>query len=143
MRRDIAIHQGLEQPSRTINTVACEPLGTQTKAAFDPVNHGLGDCDLFDAVGACALGIDDDPSLVVDEIVCIVGKERIDAHPCDLGRLWIGQRDLLRRLASSTATARTTTGSTILLICAGSIESHKILANRTRSLLSLRPGDRL
>src|SRR5262249_36752263 len=53
-------------------------------------------------------------------------------------------RDFLRRFASSAATARTTIGSaTILIICAGSIESRKILPNRTRSFLGLRPSDRL
>jgi hypothetical protein len=114
--RDIAIRQCLQQSGRSINAVACEPLGAKIEAALDAINHGLGDRDLLNAVGACALGVNDDPSLVVDQIVCIVGEERIDTYPGDPGRLRIGQRDFLRRLASSAATARTTIGSATVLI---------------------------
>jgi hypothetical protein len=71
------------------------------EAAFDALDHGLGDGDLRDTVGACAFGVDDDPGLVVDEIVCVICKKRIGALPCNPCRLWIGQRDLLRRLESA------------------------------------------
>ena len=53
----------------------------------------------IDAIGARALGVDDDPDLVVDEIVRIVGKERIHALACNPCRLRIGQRDFFGRLA--------------------------------------------
>ena len=70
-----AIHQRLEQPDRAINTVACEPLGPKVETAFDAVDHGLGDGNLSGAVSARALGINDDPGLVVDQIVRIISKE--------------------------------------------------------------------
>src|SRR5262249_38596959 len=58
--------------------------------------------------------------------------------------LWVGQRDFFRRLASTTATARTAViAAATLLITAGGIEDREVLANRTRCLLGLRPGNRL
>jgi hypothetical protein len=46
------------------------------------------------AIGTGALGIDDDPNLVVDEVVCIIGEEWVHAWPGNPGHLLIGQRDL-------------------------------------------------
>jgi hypothetical protein len=43
--------------------------GPKAEAAFDTLHHGLCDGDFRCTVGACALSIDDDPGLVVDEIV--------------------------------------------------------------------------
>jgi hypothetical protein len=51
VRRDLAIHQPLEQPYRATNSVACEPLGPKIEATPDAVHHGLGDGDLLDAIG--------------------------------------------------------------------------------------------
>jgi hypothetical protein len=100
----------LKVPSeRAINAVASEPLRLKIEAAFDALDHGLGDGNLCNAIGACSLGVDDDPDLVVDEIVCVVSKEWIGALPCNPRRLWIGQRDLLRRPASA-ATIRAGNG---------------------------------
>src|SRR5262249_46796612 len=93
----------LEQFDRTINAVACEPPGTKTEAAFNAVHHGFGDGNLVSTVSTRAFGIDDDPSLVIDEIVCIVSKEWVGALPCDPCRLWIGQRDSFRRAAAPLA----------------------------------------
>src|SRR5262249_9795562 len=105
---------------------------------------GLSDGDLRCTVGARSLSVDDDPGLVVDEIVCIVSKERVDALPCHPCRLWVGQRDFFRSLASTTATARTAViAAATPLIPAGGIEDREVLANRTRCLLGLRPGNRL
>jgi hypothetical protein len=87
MWRDLAIHEHLEQPDRAIHTVACESLRSKAEAAFDAIEHGLGDGNLGRTVSARALRVDDDPSLVVDEIVCIVSKEWIGALPCDPCRL--------------------------------------------------------
>src|SRR5262249_12446094 len=128
----------LEQFDRTINAVACEPPGTKTEAAFNAVHHGFGDGNLVSTVSTRAFGIDDDPSLVIDEIVCIVSKEWVGALPCDPCRLWIGQRDSFRRAAAAARTAVTVS----LFIPAGSIEDREVLANRTGCLLGL-PGDRL
>jgi hypothetical protein len=91
VRCDLTVYQPLEQPDRAINGVACEPLGPQTKAASDALHHGLSDSDLHDAVGAGPFGIDDDPSLVVDQIVRIIGKERVHARSGNPTRLWVGQ----------------------------------------------------
>jgi hypothetical protein len=91
-----------------------------------------------------ALGVEDDPGLVVDQIVRIVGKEWVDAPPGNPCRLGIGQRDFLGRLASTAAAARSADISTaILLITIGGIESRQVLANRSRCLLRLRPANRL
>jgi hypothetical protein len=80
---DLAIRKPLEQPGHAINGIACEPLGTKPKAARDAVQHGLGDGDLLFTIGARALGVEDDPGLVVAEVVCIVSEEGVDALPCD------------------------------------------------------------
>ena len=144
VRCDVAIHQPLEQPDRAISGVACEPLGPEIEAALDAIHHGLGDGNLHGAIGARALGVDDDPGLVVDQIVRIVGKEWVHARPGDPCCLRIGQRDFLGRLASTAAAARTATVSaTTLLIAAGSIEGREVLANRMGCLLCLRPAHRL
>ena len=74
-----------------INSIACEPLRPQIEAAADPLDHDFGDGNLYCAIGAAALGVDDDPSLVVDEVVRIIGEERIDTFPGNPRRLRIGQ----------------------------------------------------
>jgi hypothetical protein len=51
----------------------------------------LGDSDLLDTIGARAFGIEDDPDLVVDEVVRIIGEERVDAPSCDPRGLRIDQ----------------------------------------------------
>ena len=103
VRCDLAIHQPLEQPDRAINGVACEPLRPKIEAALDALDHGLGDGNLRYAIGARALGVDDDPGLVVDEIVRVVGKEWVMFWPGNPCRLRIGQRDFFWRLASTAA----------------------------------------
>src|ERR1043166_2529779 len=75
VRCDVAIHQPFEQPGRAIDRVAREPLRPQIKTALNTVHHGLGDGNLYCSVCSSAYGIDDDANLVVDQIVCIVGKE--------------------------------------------------------------------
>src|ERR1700724_1627005 len=143
VRGDLTIHKPFEQPSRAINGVACEPLGPKIKAAADAVQHGLGDGDLLFAIGARALGVEDDPGLVVDEVVCIVGEEWVDALPCDPGRLRIGQRNLLRHLAFGAPARRSTAISfAIVPITAGGVECRQVLPNRARCLLRLRPRNR-
>ena len=84
----------------------------QTKAVPDAPDHGPSDRNLHDAIGTGAFGIDDDPNLVVDEVVRIVGEDH--AWPGNPGRLRIGQRDFFGRLAATTA-ARTTIVSVALL----------------------------
>jgi hypothetical protein len=117
---------GRHNPDRAINTVTCEPLGPKVEAAVDAVDHCLGDGNLGGTVSARALGIDDDPNLVVDEIVCIVSKEWVGALPCDPCRLWIGQRDFFRSAASTAAIARIAViSAATLLITAGGIEDRE------------------
>jgi len=132
VRCDVAIYQPLEQPDRAISRVACKPLGPKTEAAADQVHHGLGNRDLHCAVGTRALGVDNDPRLVVDQIVRIVGEEGIHARPGHPGCLRIGQRDLLGGLASTTAAAARSAAvsAAALLIAAGSIKGRKVLSNR-------------
>src|SRR6188508_2721837 len=79
VRCDVAIYQPFEQPDCAIDRVAHEPLGPQIKTALNTVHHGLGDSNLYCSVCSSAYGIDDDANLVVDQIVCIVGKEGIQA----------------------------------------------------------------
>ena len=82
--------------------------------------------------------------LVVDQIVRVVGKERVNAPPRNPCRLWVGQRDFLGGLVPAAAAARTTTVSiSTSLIAAGGIESRQVFANRSRRLLRLWPSDRL
>src|SRR5262249_13020051 len=108
MGRNVTIHQPFEQPDYAISSVAGEPLRLQVKAAPDPLHHGFGDGNLHDAIGASALGVDDDPGLVVDQIVGIISKEWIDALPGDPCRLWISHRDFFGRSASTVATRAAT-----------------------------------
>jgi hypothetical protein len=44
------------------------------KTPFNALDHSLDDGDLYHSVGACALGVDDDPGFVVDEVVCVVSR---------------------------------------------------------------------
>jgi hypothetical protein len=94
-----------EQPPCTTHRVASEPLGSKTKATLDTINHGLGNGDLFNAIGARTFRIDDDADLIVDQVVCIVGKVWIYTRPRNPSRLWISQRHFLGRLASTVAGA--------------------------------------
>ena len=80
-----------EQTRQAINGVAYEPLRPKIEATFDALHHGLGDSDLLFAIGARAFGVEDDPNLVVDEVVRIIGEERIDTFPGNPRRLRIGQ----------------------------------------------------
>src|SRR5579859_2586338 len=145
MGRDLVIHQPRQQPHRTINSIAREPLGPKLEAARDAVHHRLSDGDLLYAIGARAFGVDDDSDLVVDQVVRIVGEERIHALPCDPRRLRVGQRKFLGRFASLAAAARTVAiSTTALLIPAGSsIEGREVLSNGTGCHLRLRPSNRL
>src|ERR1700739_3362350 len=78
-------------------------LWSKVEAPPDPVQHGPCYGDLSDPAGACALGVDDDPGFVVDEIIGVVSEKRISVLPGDPCRLQIGQRHLFRRLASAAA----------------------------------------
>src|SRR5271170_2683677 len=82
----LAINQPFEQSDRTISGVACEPLWLKAKAPPDPVQHGPCNGDLGDPAGARALGIDDDPGFVVDEIIGVAWPRRAAtvAFPCPL-----------------------------------------------------------
>src|SRR5271167_2653189 len=75
VRRDLTVHQPLEQPDRAIDSVAGEPLGLQTETAAHALHHGLSDRNLRYAVSPRTFGVEDDPDLVVDQIVHIVSKE--------------------------------------------------------------------
>src|SRR5581483_993772 len=103
VRGYLAINQPLEQPDRTISSVSCEPLGSKLEAPSDPVQHGSGNGDLNNPIGARALGINDDPCSVVDEIIGVISEKRIGVLPGNPCRLRIGQRHLFRRLASAVA----------------------------------------
>src|ERR1700685_4350392 len=101
VRGYLTVHQPLEQPDRTISGVGCEPLWSKLEAPPDPVQHGPRDGDLNNPVGARALGVDDDPGFVVDEIVGVVSEKWIGILPRNPCRLRIGQRHFFRRLASA------------------------------------------
>src|SRR5581483_12307473 len=59
VRRDLTVHQPLKQPDCTISSVGCEPLWSKLETPPDPVQHGPGNGDLSNPVGARALGVDD------------------------------------------------------------------------------------
>ena len=101
VRRDALIPEPLQQLCRAIGGIACEPLRLEIEAALDTIHHGLGDGHVVAAIGARAISVEDDPELVVYEIVGIIDEERVHALACDPGRLRISQRDLLRRLAAA------------------------------------------
>ena len=105
VRCDVAIHQPFERPDRAIDRVARESLGPQIEAALNAVHHGLGDGNLHGSVCPRANRIDYNADLVVDQIVRIIGKERVQAWPRNPCRLRIGKRDFLRRLVSIAAFA--------------------------------------
>src|SRR6516165_12014830 len=142
VRRDLTVHQPLEQPDRAINGVACQPPRLKIEALLDALDHRLGDANLGYTVGTCALGVDDDACFVVDEVVGVVSKKWISILPCNPSRLRIGQRDLLWLLASVAAPAQTAVIAAVLLI-AGVIPSSKVFPHRTGRFLGLRPGNRL
>src|ERR1700722_3995250 len=143
VRCDLTVHQPLEQPDRAIHGVTCQPPRLKIEAVLDALDHRLGDGNLGYTIGACALGVDDDPGLVVDQIVGVVSEKSISVLPCNPCRLRIGQRDFFWRLASVTAPAQTTVITAVLLVMVGGIKSSKILANRARSLLGRRPRNGL
>src|SRR5271169_2048279 len=130
VRGYVAVHQPLEQPDRAINGVTCQTPRLKIEAFLDTLDHRLGDGNLGYTIGACALGVDDDPGFVVDEIIGVVSEKWISILPCNPSRLRIGQRDCFRRLACSGAATRTVVIPAVLLIIAGNIESSKVLANR-------------
>ena len=138
------IDQPLEQLYRAVGRIACQPLRPKTKAPFDTLHHGLRGRNLNCAIGTGALGVEDDPNLVVDQIVRVVGKQWVNARPRNPCRLGIGQRDFFGWLASTVAAARiATVAVSLFFIIVSRIESREIFANGTRCLLRLRPNDRL
>src|SRR4029079_2740758 len=104
VRCDPMVHQPLEQPDRAINRVTCHPPRLKVEAVLDALDHRLGDSNLGYAIGPRALGVNDDPGFVVDEIVGVISKKWIGVLPCNPCRLRISQRDLFWRLASFAAT---------------------------------------
>src|SRR5271169_154578 len=143
VRGYVAVHQPLEQPDRAINGVTCQTPRLKIEAFLDTLDHRLGDGNLGYTIGACALGVDDDPGFVVDEIVRVVSKKWISILPCNPSRLRIGQRNLFWRLASVAAAVRTAIAAASLFVIVGGIESSEVLANRARRILGLRPGNGL
>src|ERR1700740_24107 len=104
VRRDLTVHQPLEQPDRAINGVTRQPSWLKVEAVLDALDHRLGDGNLGYTIGARALGVDDHPRLVVVQIVGVISKKWISILPCNPSRLRIGQRDFFWRLASFAAT---------------------------------------
>src|SRR5262249_57079293 len=87
----IATNASCKHHGPAINGVAYKPLRPKIEAMLDTLHHGLRDRDLLFAIGARAFSVEDDPNLVVDEVVRIIGEERIDTFPGNPGRLRIGQ----------------------------------------------------
>ena len=137
VRRDALIPEPLQQLCRAIGGIACEPLRLEIEAALDTIHHGLGDGHLVAAIGARAISVEDDPELVVYEIVGIIDEERVHALACDPGRLRISQRDLLGRLAAAAIAGAAAIPAITLLIAARGIESRQVLTHRMRRLLGI------
>ena len=68
VRGDVAVHQPLKHPDRTIGGVAHKPLWSKLEASPNTLQHGLGDSYLRNAIGARTFGVDDDPGFVVDQV---------------------------------------------------------------------------
>src|SRR5512136_2684002 len=98
VRGDLTVHQPLEQPDRAINSVTRQASWLKIEAVLDALDHRLGDGNLGYTIGACALGVDDDSGLVVDQIVGVISKKWISILPRNPSRLRISQRDLFWRL---------------------------------------------
>src|ERR1700747_2675897 len=60
VRRDLTVHQPLEQPDRAINGVTRQPQRLKIESVLDTLDHRLGDANLGYTIGAYALGVDDD-----------------------------------------------------------------------------------
>ena len=78
VRRDLTVHQPLEQPDRAINRVTCQPPRLKIEAALDTLHHRLGDSNLGYAIGPRALGVNDDPGFVVDPQATWVARPGVD-----------------------------------------------------------------
>jgi hypothetical protein len=64
VRHDLSIGEPLQEAPCPVDRVRREPLWAQGVALGNARDHRLGDGDLRTAVGARALGIDDDASLL-------------------------------------------------------------------------------
>jgi hypothetical protein len=143
VRCDVAINQPFEQSYCAISRVARQSPGPQIEAALNTIYRGLGDSNLHSAVRASAYRIEDDPDLVVDQVVRVISEEWVHTgsrNPC---RLRFSEGDFFGRLASMTAFARSATISTKILVAARGIEGRKLLANRLGCHLCPRPCKRL
>ena len=74
MRINATIHKSLECLSRSIGRIGGETLGFETEATYYPFDHRYADQVLINAIGARALGIDDDAQLVVDQIIGVIDE---------------------------------------------------------------------
>ena len=57
VRRDVTVHQPLEQPDRAINGVTRQPPRPKIEAILDTLDHSLGDGNLGYTIGACAFSV--------------------------------------------------------------------------------------
>lgn len=91
VRLDALFDQSLEGGGATVSGIGRQPFRLEGKAPGYPRHHVDGGLVLLDPVGPVALGIDDDASLVVDQIVGVIGEDRAPPPVGCPGRLRIGQ----------------------------------------------------
>src|SRR5262249_55077203 len=87
VRRDVAINQPFEQSYCAISRVTRQSPGPQIEAALNTSYHGLGYSNLHGAVRASAYCIEDNPYLVVDQVIRVISEEWVHTgsrNPCRL-----------------------------------------------------------
>ncbi len=85
------MHEALEGATRPIGRVGGQAFGRRVEPLLDPRDHRHGGPGLVTAMGACALGIDDDTELVVDQAIGVIGKDRTRLAPRHPGGPRVGQ----------------------------------------------------
>ena len=71
----VALTEGDPDLEELFANLVASAMRPKTEAPFDTLHHGLRDSDLNCAIGTGALGVEDDPNLVIDQIVSVVGKQ--------------------------------------------------------------------
>ena len=75
---DVTIQKCLQSLARSIGCIGGEAFGFEIKAAHHALDHCYTNPVLLNTVSTCALGINDDAQLVVDQVIGVIDKDRPD-----------------------------------------------------------------